>query len=115
MRRALILTGLLLASVSAAPASAAVVHGREHTALGAATITVVGSGFARSLELNDVGISGNDGVSIALGDAQGLSLREVPHLHREKIVHRDLACRVSANGTPTIAAQLIEDVGPAGL
>lgn len=115
MRSSFILTGLLLASLCAAPASAVVVHGMEHTALGGATITINGSGFARSLELNDLGSSGNDGVSMALGGAPGVSLLEVPQINKSKIIHRDLACRVFDNGLLTVAAQVSETVTPSGL
>ena len=123
MRHASHLFALLLSLIAflPAPAQATVaVHGMEQDPLGAATLSVTGTAASGlQLLIDNLGSSGQDGASITLPRSNGISIvyGQIPFdgLTRDKIIHRDLACRViSPMAGGGRVATFIEDLGLSG-
>lgn len=119
MRLASLLSALACICAFTTPASATVaVHGMNQDPLGAATLSVGGSADAGyELRVDNIGSSGNDGVSITLPGSNGISLTYGATAFdplAERIVHRDLACRAISGGLALVIAQLMENEAPTG-
>jgi hypothetical protein len=96
---------------------AVTVHGLTSQPAGSATLTVTGgSSTGYALEIDNIGSSGQDGVSISLPGLNGLALYYgSPSSPGDPLVHRDLECRAVSGGSIESLAHLIEDRDLMGL